>query len=90
MPKKQSLIPSETIVSKILIIKGRKVTLDKDIAKLYGVKPTALRQQVKRNQERFPADFMFQLNRQEVEILVSQNVIPSFTSSFSPFIINLN
>ncbi len=51
--------------------------LDKDLAYLYKVKPIALRQQVKRNKERFPNDFMFHLTKKEVEILVSQNVIPS-------------
>ena len=51
--------------------------LDRDLAALYGVKPIALRQQVKRNPERFPRDFMFQLSPQEVDLLVSQNVIPS-------------
>jgi len=51
--------------------------LDRDLAALYGVKPIALRQQVKRNPERFPNDFMFELSREEVDLLVSQNVIPS-------------
>jgi hypothetical protein len=51
--------------------------LDSDLAQLYGVKPIALRQQIKRNRERFPEDFMFQLTEAEAEILVSQNVIPS-------------
>ena len=51
--------------------------IDKDLAELYKVKPIALRQQVKRNRERFPGDFMFQLTSEEVEIMVSQNVIPS-------------
>ena len=51
--------------------------LDRDLAALYDVKPIALRQQVKRNQNRFPEDFMFQLTEKEVEILVSQNVIPN-------------
>jgi hypothetical protein len=51
--------------------------LDKDLALLYEVKPIALRQQVKRNCERFPADFMFQLTGEEAKMLVSQNVIPS-------------
>ena len=51
--------------------------LDRDLAELYGVKPIALRQQVKRNIERFPDDFMFQLTSHEAESLVSQNVIPS-------------
>ena len=50
---------------------------DKDLAVLYQVKPIALRQQVMRNKERSPDDFMFQLNEREVNSLVSQNVIPS-------------
>jgi hypothetical protein len=54
--------------------------VDKDLAKLYGVRPIALRQQVKRNRERFPEDFMFQLTSEEAQGLVSQNVIPSFKS----------
>jgi hypothetical protein len=51
--------------------------MDRDLAELYGVKAIALRQQVKRNIDRFPKDFMFQLNDEEVDALVSQNVIPS-------------
>ena len=54
--------------------------LDRDLAELYGVRPIALRQQVKRNQERFPLDFMFQLTREEAELLVSQFVIPTLRS----------
>lgn len=61
----------------ILFIRGHKVLLDSDLAELYGVKPIRLREQVKRNRERFPRDFMFQLSDDEVEILVSQNAIPS-------------
>ena len=71
------IIPMEIIAPKILIIRKHRVILDKDIACLYGVKPIALRQQVKRNIDRFPDDFMFQLSKEEVNILVSQNVIPS-------------
>ena len=73
----KTLILQENIAGKILFMRGKKVILDKDLAHLYGVKPIALRQQAKRNKKRFPSDFMFQLNRKEVEILVSQNVIPS-------------
>lgn len=71
------LIPQEVIESRILLFRGKKVMLDKDLATLYRVRPIALRQQIKRNKNRFPEDFMFQLIDQEVEILVSQNVIPS-------------
>jgi len=73
----KKVILQENIAGKILFIRGKKVILDKDLAHLYGVKPIALRQQVKRNKKRFPSDFMFQLNREEAESLVSQNVIPS-------------
>jgi len=51
--------------------------LDRDIAVLFGVKPIRLREQVKRNQNRFPGNFMFQLTESEVETMVSQNAIPS-------------
>jgi hypothetical protein len=74
------LVPIELITAKILIVRGKRVMLDKDIAVLYGVKPIALRQQVKRNRERFPEDFMFQITEEEVKIMVSQNVIPSIQS----------
>ena len=76
-PIKKSVVPVEIIQSKIYLIRGHKVMLDRDIAALYGVKPIALRQQVKRNADRFPDDFMFQLSGNEVEALLSQNVIPS-------------
>lgn len=61
--------------------------LDRDLAMLYGVKAIALRQQVKRNQERFPTDFMFQISEKEVLALVSQNVIPSKQTlgGYSPY-----
>jgi len=73
-------ITVEKIENKIFQIRGKRVMLDKDLALLYGVKSIALRQQVKRNWERFPADFMFQLTGEEVKIMVSQNVIPSLQS----------
>jgi len=73
---------------RIYIIRGRKVMLDRDLAALYGVKPIALRQQVRRNSERFPEDFMMQLTEAEAESLVSQSVIPSRRSmgGFLPFV----
>jgi hypothetical protein len=74
---KTSLIPQETIENKILLIRGKKVILDRDLALLYGVKTIRLREQVKRNNERFPEDFMFQLTKDEANMLVSQNAIPS-------------
>ena len=59
---KTSLIPEETIEGKILLIRGKKVILDRDLALLYGVKTIRLREQVKRNSERFPEDFTFSIN----------------------------
>ena len=70
-------VPVELIERRIFVIRGHKVMLDRHLAELYGVKPIALRQQVKRNKNRFPDDFIFLLSRTEAEGLVSQNVIPS-------------
>jgi len=72
----RSLMPSEMIQQKILLIRGEKVMLSVHLAMLYGVETRALNQAVKRNRERFPEDFMFQLTAEEAEVLVSQNVIP--------------
>ena len=72
-----SLIQDDAIMSKIYFLRGRKIMLDRDLAVLYGIKPVRLREQVKRNDVRFPANFMFQLNEEEVETMVSQNAIPS-------------
>jgi hypothetical protein len=77
MSDAQSLIPVERIEHSILLIRGQKVMLSLDLAMLYGVAPRALIQAVKRNIERFPDDFMFQLNEDELGILKSQNVISS-------------
>ena len=65
------------IESKILIIKGQRVTLDSDLARLYGVSTARLNEQVTRNLRRFPDDFMFQLSLQELKNLMSQNAISS-------------
>jgi hypothetical protein len=70
-------IPDEIVMNKIFLIRGQKVMLDRDLSELYGVKAIRLREQVKRNQERFPENFMFQLTEKEVENMVSQNAIPS-------------
>jgi len=67
----------ELLIGKVCYIRGQKVMLDRDLAELYGVKPTRLREQVKRNLPRFPEQFMFQLTASELRSLVSQNAIPS-------------
>ncbi len=71
------IIPDEVIIGKIYHIRNLKVMLDRDLAELYNVKAVRLREQVKRNIERFPEKFMFQLTVQEAELMVSQNAIPS-------------
>lgn len=70
------IIPEEVIINKIFIIRGQKMMLDKDLAEMYGVKPIRLREQVKRNWERFPENFMIQLTEKEVDVMLSQNAIP--------------
>ena len=67
-----SLLPTEIIDKKILLIRGQKVMLDSDLAELYGVATKRFNEQVKRNLNRFPIDFMFQLNEKETEVLRSQ------------------
>ena len=72
---RNSIIPSEVIENRIFLIRGKKVMFDRDLARLYGVKTMVLNQAVKRNIERFPEDFMFQLTREETKIWISQIVI---------------
>jgi len=72
------LVPIERIEQRIFPLRGQKVMLSPHLAELYGVAPRVLIQAVKRNAERFPADFMFQLARQEVANLKSQFVISSW------------
>lgn len=78
MTKTQDIVLAETIESRIFLIRGHKVMLSTHLAALYGVEPRALVQAVKRNRERFPADFMFQLNAKELANLKSQIVISSW------------
>ena len=72
----KALIPLEVIEQRIVLIRGQKVMLSTHLAELYDVETRVLNQAVKRNINRFPEDFMFQLNTSEAEQLVSQNVIP--------------
>ena len=74
---KSSLLPLETITHRILLLREHKVLLDADLAALYGVETKVLLQAVKRNLERFPDDFMFQLTNQEFNVLRSQSVTSS-------------
>jgi len=78
MPTKQpikkfeALVPVEIIQNKIYLIRGLKVMLDQDLAELYAVSTKRFNEQIKRNIKRFPADFMFQLNEEELSNLRSQ------------------
>ncbi len=74
MANNQSIIPVERIEKAILLVRKQKVMLDADLAALYGVETRVLIQAVKRNLERFPEDFMFQLNKEEADFLRSQIV----------------
>jgi phage regulator Rha-like protein len=90
MAEPKSLIAGETIEKKIYLLRGQKVMLSIDLAKLYQVEPRVLIQAVKRNIDRFPEDFMFQLTWDEVSFLKSQSVIsndPRATASRSQIVI---
>ncbi|MDE3149076.1 MAG: ORF6N domain-containing protein, partial [Acidobacteriota bacterium] len=69
------MLPVEVIERRIYLIRGHKVMLDTDLATLYQVETRALNQAVRRNRDRFPEDFMFQLNKKELENWRSQIVM---------------
>ncbi|HAJ28429.1 MAG TPA: DNA-binding protein, partial [Syntrophus sp. (in: bacteria)] len=75
--RENKLIQNGEIHNRIYTLRNVQVILDKDLAQFYDVKPIRLREQVKRNIQRFPSDFMFQLTEEEVDLMVSQNAIPS-------------
>jgi len=72
-----SILPSERIANKIFLLRDEKVILDLHLAELYQIETRVLKQAVRRNISRFPMDFMFELTDIEIDIMVSQNVIPS-------------
>jgi phage regulator Rha-like protein len=74
MAKKKSVVPAERIEKSILLIRGQKVMLDRDLADLYGVETRVLKQAVRRNIARFPEDFMFELTEDENRALRPQIV----------------
>ena len=77
-PLKNTVIPDEVVMSKIYMIRDQKVMLDEDLAELYGVETRRLNEQVRRNIDRFPEDFMFALSEQEFADLKSQNATSSW------------
>jgi len=70
--KKEIAIVDEVITSKIYVIRNQKILLDRDLSQLYGVETKRLKEAVRRNRNRFPEDFMFELNKEEFEILRTQ------------------
>ena len=79
--------PEELIINKIFLIRGEKVMLDSDLAELFGVETKRLKEQVRRNIERFPTSFMFELTLEEAENLRSQIATSSWGGNrFSPFV----
>jgi predicted XRE-type DNA-binding protein len=79
---KNELIIQERIAKAIYLIRNQKVMMDSELAEMYGVETKVLNQAVKRNIDRFPEDFMFQLTNEEWENLKSQFVTSSETNSF--------
>lgn len=78
MPKKPiEIVAEERILRSIMVIRGEKVILDSDLANLYGVETRRLNEQVRRNPDKFPNDFMFQLTKDEFSNLKSQIVTSS-------------
>jgi len=74
---KLPILKEANLTSLIYFIRGEKVMLDTDLAKLYNVETRVLKQAVRRNLDRFPKDFMFELTGEEIDHMVSQGVIPS-------------
>ncbi len=83
----QTLMTEREIYQRIFLLRGKEVMLDKDLAELYQVETRVLKQAVKRNIKRFPDDFLFELTNEEIEKMVSQNVIPSkkYLGGATPF-----
>lgn len=70
--KKEPIIPDEVLMSKIYVVRAQKVMIDRDLAELYGVETKRLKEQVRRNIDRFPEDFMFEMTKEELENWRSQ------------------
>ncbi|WP_285010121.1 ORF6N domain-containing protein [Pedobacter faecalis] len=69
------IVSEDIIINKIYLVRGHKVMLDRDLAEMYGVETRMLNQAIKRNEKRFPADFMFRMTSEELSDWKSQNVI---------------
>ncbi|TCC94185.1 ORF6N domain-containing protein [Pedobacter frigiditerrae] len=76
MSIKEIGLPDEIVMNQIYLVRAQKVMLDRDLAILYGVETRVLKQAVRRNIDRFPEDFMFEVREEELDEMVSQSVIP--------------
>lgn len=79
------LVPLELARSKILLVRGEKVIVDRDLAELYGVETRTLNQAVRRNRARFPTDFLFELSREEIRNISQIVISPGFKHAPSAF-----
>jgi UDP-N-acetylmuramate-alanine ligase len=87
MAKSKTSVPVEDIARSIVILRGQRIIFDRELAAIYGVTTGRLNEAVKRNAERFPVDFMFQLTAQEIENLISQFAISSWGGRrYRPFV----
>jgi hypothetical protein len=86
--KPKTILTDETLINKIYVVRGHNIMLDRDLAELYGVKAIRLREQVKRNEDKFPSHFMFRLTDEEADVMVSQFAIPSkqHLGGFLPYV----
>ena len=84
MSTNQPTVTENAVISKIHFIRDQKVMIDEDLAELYEVETRRLNEQVKRNTERFPEDFMFQLTKEEFNNLKSQNATSSWGGRRTP------
>jgi hypothetical protein len=88
--KLQTMLPVTTVEGRIHLARGRKVILDRDLAELYGVSTKALNQAVKRNIQRFPDEFVFQVAKEEADSLRSQSVTLNEPDPNRSHIVTLN
>jgi len=86
MRNDNAIVPAEIVAQRIMLVRGHRVLLDRDLAALYGVETRALNQAVKRNLSRFPEDFMFDLHRDEI-LSISQFVTSSSGLKFSKHVL---
>ena len=90
MEESKELLSTDTICNRVYTIRGQQVMLDYDLAEIYGYEVKRLNEQVKRNKNRFPEDFMFQLEESELDILKSQNATSSWGGKGSYLMPSLN